>query len=75
MCLHVCSGGIEDPEGVCVGDREGNRWLQYDSNNLPLSQEQWDSQQFVEKTHWGYYSWPRYSELCLGGGFRNRKAD
>ncbi len=58
----VCSGGIEDPDGVCVGDREGNRWLQYDSNNLPLSEEQWDSQQFVEKTHWGYYSWPRYRE-------------
>lgn len=57
MC--VCEGGIEDPEGVCFGDREGNRWLQYDSNNLPLSPEQWDSQQYVEKTHWGYYSWPR----------------
>ncbi|XP_028286764.1 proteasome activator complex subunit 4B [Parambassis ranga] len=51
--------GIEEPEGVCVGDREGNRWLQYDSNNLPLSEEQWESQQYVEKTHWGYYSWPR----------------
>ncbi|KAM7381432.1 hypothetical protein PAMA_012322 [Pampus argenteus] len=51
--------GIEDPEGVCVGDREGNRWLQYDSSNLPLSEEQWDSQHYVEKTHWGYYSWPR----------------
>ncbi|KAM9425985.1 proteasome activator complex subunit 4B [Pholidichthys leucotaenia] len=51
--------GIKDPEGLCVGDREGNRWLQYDSNNLPLSQEQWDSQLYVEKPHWGYYSWPR----------------
>ncbi|KAM9336338.1 proteasome activator complex subunit 4B-like [Symphorus nematophorus] len=51
--------GIEDPEGVCVGDRETNRWLQYDSNNLPLSEEQWDSLHYVEKTHWGYYSWPR----------------
>ncbi|KAK5608897.1 Proteasome activator complex subunit 4B [Crenichthys baileyi] len=51
--------GIQDPEGICVGDREGNRWLQYDSNNLPLSQKQWDSLQFVEKTHLGYYSWPR----------------
>uniref|UniRef100_A0A8C7ZN05 Proteasome activator complex subunit 4 n=1 Tax=Oryzias sinensis TaxID=183150 RepID=A0A8C7ZN05_9TELE len=57
VCIAVC--GIQDPEGVCVGDREANRWLQYDSNNLPLSQEQWDSLQFVEKTHWGYYSWPR----------------
>ncbi|KAM4526363.1 proteasome activator complex subunit 4B [Fundulus diaphanus] len=51
--------GIQDPEGICVGDREGNRWLQYDSNNLPLSQEQWDCLQYVEKTHLGYYSWPR----------------
>ncbi|XP_058477820.1 proteasome activator complex subunit 4B isoform X2 [Solea solea] len=51
--------GVQDPEGVCVGDREGNQWLQYDSNNLPLTQEQWDSQYYVEKTHWGYYSWPR----------------
>uniref|UniRef100_A0A3B5LA44 Proteasome activator complex subunit 4B n=1 Tax=Xiphophorus couchianus TaxID=32473 RepID=A0A3B5LA44_9TELE len=51
--------GIKDPEGICVGDREGNCWLQYDSSNLPLSQEQWDSLQYVEKTHWGYYSWPR----------------
>uniref|UniRef100_A0A672JH14 Proteasome activator subunit 4b n=1 Tax=Salarias fasciatus TaxID=181472 RepID=A0A672JH14_SALFA len=56
----LCSaGGIEDPVGLCVGDHEGNCWLQYDSNNLPLTEEQWDSQHFVEKTHWGYYSWPR----------------
>ncbi|XP_037836937.1 proteasome activator complex subunit 4B isoform X1 [Kryptolebias marmoratus] len=51
--------GVPDPEGLCVGDREGNRWLQYDSNKLPLSQERWDALPFVEKTHWGYYSWPR----------------
>uniref|UniRef100_A0A3Q0QU92 Uncharacterized protein n=1 Tax=Amphilophus citrinellus TaxID=61819 RepID=A0A3Q0QU92_AMPCI len=51
--------GIEETDGLCVGDREGNRWLQYDSNNLPLTQEQWNSQCYVEKTHWGYYSWPR----------------
>uniref|UniRef100_A0A673BIM3 Proteasome activator subunit 4b n=1 Tax=Sphaeramia orbicularis TaxID=375764 RepID=A0A673BIM3_9TELE len=50
---------MKDMEGVCVGDREANRWLQYDSKNLPMCQEQWEGQQFVEKTHWGYYSWPR----------------
>uniref|UniRef100_A0AAQ4Q0P3 Proteasome activator Blm10 mid region domain-containing protein n=1 Tax=Gasterosteus aculeatus aculeatus TaxID=481459 RepID=A0AAQ4Q0P3_GASAC len=43
--------GIEDPGSFCVGDREGNRWLQYDSNSLPVSEQQWDSQPFVEKTH------------------------
>lgn len=57
--FHVCLGGIEEPEGVCVGDREGNRWLQYDSNNIPQTQDQWGSQHYVEKTHWGYYTWPR----------------
>ncbi|XP_033974849.1 proteasome activator complex subunit 4B-like [Trematomus bernacchii] len=65
--------GNEDPEGVCVGDREANRWLQYDSKNLPLSEEQWDSQQYVEKTHWGYYSWPR--EMMIHAASEKRKHD
>ncbi|KAM6951408.1 proteasome activator complex subunit 4B [Aplochiton taeniatus] len=50
--------GTAEPEGRCVGDRGENRWLQYDSSSLPRSQEQWDSQTHVEKTHWGYYTWP-----------------
>ncbi|XP_037609870.1 proteasome activator complex subunit 4B-like [Sebastes umbrosus] len=65
--------GIEDPEGLCVGDREGNRWLQYDSSNLPLSEEQWDSQPYVEKTHWGYYSWPR--EMMIHAASEKPKDD
>ncbi|KAM4624596.1 proteasome activator complex subunit 4B [Polymixia lowei] len=65
--------GVEDPVCVCIGDREGNRWLQYDSNNLPLSQEQWDSQHFVEKTHWGYYTWPR--ELMIYAASETPKDD
>uniref|UniRef100_A0A3Q3GH33 Proteasome activator Blm10 mid region domain-containing protein n=1 Tax=Labrus bergylta TaxID=56723 RepID=A0A3Q3GH33_9LABR len=65
--------GLEDPEGVCVGDREGNCWLQYDSNNLPLSQEQWDSQHFVEKTHLGYYTWPR--EMMIYAASEKSKDD
>ncbi|XP_068439481.1 proteasome activator complex subunit 4B-like [Clinocottus analis] len=65
--------GIEDPEGVCVGDREGNRWLQYDSNNLPLSEEQWDSQPYVEKTHCGYYLWPR--EMMIHAASEKPKDD
>ncbi|XP_035525217.1 proteasome activator complex subunit 4B [Morone saxatilis] len=64
--------GIEDPEGVC-GDREGNRWLQYDSNNLPLSEEQWDTQPYVEKTHWGYYTWPR--EMMIHAASEKPKDD
>uniref|UniRef100_A0A8C3A4M3 Uncharacterized protein n=1 Tax=Cyclopterus lumpus TaxID=8103 RepID=A0A8C3A4M3_CYCLU len=65
--------GVEDPEGVCVGDRQGNRWLQYDSNNLPLSEEQWDSQPYVEKTHCGYYSWPR--EMMIHAASEKPKED
>uniref|UniRef100_A0A668AU47 Proteasome activator complex subunit 4B n=1 Tax=Myripristis murdjan TaxID=586833 RepID=A0A668AU47_9TELE len=71
--------GIEDPEGVCVGDRETNRWLQYDSNNLPLSQEQWDSQHYCthhiyvaiyvlqgEKIIFEYFSDPEFIDQLLG---------
>lgn len=54
-----CPGGVEDPEGLCAGDREANRWLQYDSRDLPSSQARWDSLCYVEKTHWGYSCWPR----------------
>lgn len=61
-CLLVvtsCPGGVEDPESPCAGDHEGNRWLQYDSRELPLSKARWDSLCYVEKTHWGYRCWPR----------------
>lgn len=54
-----CAGGVEDPGGPCSGDRESNRWLQYHSQDLPLSQERWDALRYVEKTHWGYSCWPR----------------
>ncbi|KAK0140557.1 Proteasome activator complex subunit 4B [Merluccius polli] len=65
--------GVEDPAVVCAGDREGNRWLQYDSKNLPVSQEQWDSTLYVEKTHWGYYCWPR--ELMIYAASQEPKDD
>uniref|UniRef100_A0A672JF04 Proteasome activator subunit 4a n=1 Tax=Salarias fasciatus TaxID=181472 RepID=A0A672JF04_SALFA len=41
------------------GDRPDNQWLQYNSSNLPRTQQDWDHCVFVEKTHWGYYCWPR----------------
>lgn len=43
-----------------AGDRLDNRWLQYSSSSLPRSQQDWDGCVFVEKTHWGYYCWPRF---------------
>uniref|UniRef100_A0A8C9XFL1 Proteasome activator subunit 4 n=1 Tax=Sander lucioperca TaxID=283035 RepID=A0A8C9XFL1_SANLU len=44
---------------VAAGDRLDNQWLQYNSSSLPRTQQDWDSCVFVEKTHWGYYCWPR----------------
>ncbi|XP_077359602.1 proteasome activator complex subunit 4B-like [Festucalex cinctus] len=56
--------GVADPEGVWwAGDRQANSWLQYRRAELPLSEEAWDSQMHVEKTHVGYYSWP--SEMMI----------
>ncbi|MGH0175630.1 UNVERIFIED_CONTAM: hypothetical protein FKN15_071240 [Acipenser sinensis] len=31
----------------------------YDSGSLPRTKEAWVACAFVEKTHWGYYSWPQ----------------
>uniref|UniRef100_A0A1A7WAV3 Proteasome (Prosome, macropain) activator subunit 4 n=1 Tax=Iconisemion striatum TaxID=60296 RepID=A0A1A7WAV3_9TELE len=50
-------GVMEDK--IVAGDRPDNQWLQYNSNKLPLTQEDWNCCAFVEKTHWGYYCWPR----------------
>uniref|UniRef100_A0A3Q3IVD1 Proteasome activator Blm10 mid region domain-containing protein n=1 Tax=Monopterus albus TaxID=43700 RepID=A0A3Q3IVD1_MONAL len=44
---------------IVAGDRPDNQWLQYDSSSLPHTQQDWDRCVFVEKTHWGYYCWPR----------------
>ncbi|XP_031439180.1 proteasome activator complex subunit 4B isoform X1 [Clupea harengus] len=51
--------GVEDPEGLVAGDRSGNSWVQYQCDHLPRSEDQWNRTTFVEKTHWGYYSWPK----------------
>lgn len=41
------------------GDRPDNIWHHYDVKNLPVTKEVWDRTVFVEKTHWGYYTWPK----------------
>uniref|UniRef100_A0A667ZGH3 Proteasome activator subunit 4 n=1 Tax=Myripristis murdjan TaxID=586833 RepID=A0A667ZGH3_9TELE len=54
--------GEKEPGGslmMIAGDRPDNQWLQYHSSSLPRSQQEWDNCVFVEKTHWGYCSWPR----------------
>ncbi|XP_067680549.1 proteasome activator complex subunit 4-like [Haliotis asinina] len=55
------SGCTPPPQGSsCVpGDRPDNMWHQYNLTDLPVTREKWDKAEFVDKTHWGYYSWPK----------------
>uniref|UniRef100_A0A8C1B7R2 Proteasome activator subunit 4 n=1 Tax=Cyprinus carpio carpio TaxID=630221 RepID=A0A8C1B7R2_CYPCA len=55
--LQSCGGKALD--SLLTGDRPDNQWLQYDSSRLPRSQQDWDECCFIEKTHWGYSTWPR----------------
>lgn len=48
-----------EPKELVAGDRPGNDWLQYHADHLPLTQQDWNNFRFVEKTHWGYYCWPK----------------
>ncbi|XP_078590168.1 proteasome activator complex subunit 4-like isoform X2 [Branchiostoma floridae x Branchiostoma japonicum] len=55
-------GGCQPPPPgslVPLGERDDNKWLQYDSSKLPKTQDQWDSTTFVDKTHWGFNTWPK----------------
>lgn len=52
-------GGVKELSDIVAGDRQDNQWLQYNSRSLPCTQQDWEGCVFVDKTHWGYYSWPR----------------
>ncbi|XP_035696564.1 proteasome activator complex subunit 4-like isoform X3 [Branchiostoma floridae] len=55
-------GGCQPPPPgslVPLGERGDNKWLQYDSSKLPKTQAQWDNTTFVDKTHWGFNTWPK----------------
>lgn len=69
LCVLVCNRQVKNTclflvgkvkEQSAAGDRPDNQWLQYDSSCLPRTQQDWDQCVFVEKTHWGYYCWPRF---------------
>ncbi|MGH0136569.1 UNVERIFIED_CONTAM: hypothetical protein FKN15_062569 [Acipenser sinensis] len=51
--------GCSEHSEILVGDRPDNQWMLYDSGSLPRTKEAWEACTFVEKTHWGYYSWPQ----------------
>ena len=41
------------------GLREDNVGLLYTKEGVPKSEKEWDETQFVDKTHWGVYVWPK----------------
>ncbi|NXE38917.1 PSME4 protein, partial [Ptilorrhoa leucosticta] len=58
ICPYEISGSPK-PCSIQAGDRADNQWLHYNSQSLPKTKEAWESCCFVEKTHWGYYTWPQ----------------
>ena len=54
--------GCARPSGshdIHPGDRRDNMWHHYNGEDKPDTQEKWDKCVMIEKTHWGYYSWPK----------------
>jgi len=47
------------PSDIRPGDRPDNECLLYKKESVPRNEEEWNEFTFVEKTHWGYYTWPR----------------
>nr|CAB3265251.1 proteasome activator complex subunit 4B [Phallusia mammillata] len=45
---------------MCPGDRPDNAWHQFNSSDLPLTKEKFENTVFIDKTHWGYYCWPKH---------------
>ena len=37
-----------------------NRLCTSQDSRVPRTADQWKSFIFIDKTHWGYYSWPKY---------------
>ncbi|KAB1266874.1 Proteasome activator complex subunit 4 [Camelus dromedarius] len=58
--------GYPKPTQILAGDRPDNHWLHYDSNSIPRTKKEWESSCFVEKTHWGYYTWPQNMVVYAG---------
>ncbi|EMP23881.1 Proteasome activator complex subunit 4 [Chelonia mydas] len=58
LCPYEVSG-VPKPSSIQAGDRPDNQWLHFDCESLPKTKQAWESCCFVEKTHWGYYTWPQ----------------
>lgn len=70
ICLAAVSGILKaqkrkhkqldnDPLQFPTTNGSTKRWHIYDSKTLPDTLEKWNATTFIEKTHWGYFSWPK----------------
>uniref|UniRef100_A0A2K5QC34 Proteasome activator complex subunit 4 n=1 Tax=Cebus imitator TaxID=2715852 RepID=A0A2K5QC34_CEBIM len=67
LTINPCEiSGYPKPTQIIAGDRPDNHWLHYDSKTIPRTKKEWESSCFVEKTHWGYYTWPKNMVVYAG---------
>nr|CAD7394947.1 unnamed protein product [Timema cristinae] len=53
-------GDVGEPiGGMKPGPRPDNQWVQYSSENRPLSAEEWDKPRYLHKPYHGFYTWPK----------------
>lgn len=50
------------------GVRADNIWVLYDSENLPLTDSEWDKPRFVHKHYNGFYTWPNMIKVYASSG-------
>lgn len=44
---------------IIPGERPDNHWILYDDSDVLINEKTYNETIFVEKTHWGYYAWPK----------------
>ncbi|XP_055880989.1 proteasome activator complex subunit 4-like isoform X3 [Biomphalaria glabrata] len=56
---HTAGVGPINYSKLLPGDRPDNAWLQFDPKKFLSNEEDWNRTVFIEKAHWGYYTWPK----------------
>ncbi|CAF0736207.1 unnamed protein product [Didymodactylos carnosus] len=62
------------PNGIHPGDRDDNLWVTY-NNYEPKNQQEWENTCFLDKSFWGYYSWPKSIKYSLNQRERYNKTN